>query len=109
MSKEKECKTLYGSVLEDASKAIKENATYGHPHVNHYRIGKLWNTYLSLAMESDPDRYLADGGIHMTSRDVVVMMILLKISRIIQSPHHHDSWVDIAGYAALGDTMGDDY
>ena len=103
MSKEKECKTLYGSILEDASKAIKENATYGHPHVNHYRIGKLWSTYLS-AIDT-----LGDGGIRITSRDVVIMMILLKISRIIESPHHHDSWVDIAGYAALGDTMGDDY
>ena len=105
MSKEKECKTLYGSVLEDASKAIKENATYGHPHVNHYRIGKLWSTYLSVSSIDT----LSDGGIRITSRDVVVMMILLKISRIIESPNHHDSWVDIAGYAALGDTMGDDY
>ena len=105
MSKEKECKTLYGSVLEDASKAIKENATYGHPHANHYRIGKLWSTYLSVSSIDT----LSDGGIRITSRDVVVMMILLKISRIIESPNHHDSWVDIAGYAALGDTMGDDY
>ena len=26
----------------------------------------------------------------------------LKVSRLIETPTHADSWVDIAGYAALG-------
>ena len=35
------------------------------------------------------------------SRDVAVMMILLKIARVASSKKS-DNWVDIAGYAACG-------
>jgi hypothetical protein len=30
------------------------------------------------------------------------MMVMLKIARIKAKPDHEDSWVDIAGYAAIG-------
>lgn len=29
-------------------------------------------------------------------------MIAMKLSRLVQTPGHRDSWLDIAGYAALG-------
>jgi hypothetical protein len=29
-------------------------------------------------------------------------MVAVKQARLIISPNHEDSWVDIAGYAALG-------
>ena len=28
-------------------------------------------------------------------------MMLVKIARLMEAPHHTDSWVDIAGYAAV--------
>ena len=29
------------------------------------------------------------------------MMMIVKISRLMETPAHEDSWVDIAGYAAI--------
>jgi len=33
------------------------------------------------------------------------MQILVKIARTIETPSHFDSWVDIAGYAAIAAEM----
>ncbi len=33
-------------------------------------------------------------------RDVAMLMILLKIARLAETPNHRDSIVDIIGYAA---------
>jgi len=30
------------------------------------------------------------------------MMVLLKMARLMQTPDHRDSYVDMAGYAATG-------
>ena len=35
-------------------------------------------------------------------QDVYLCMIAVKMSRLIHDSEHEDSWVDIAGYAALG-------
>lgn len=32
----------------------------------------------------------------------VLEMILVKVARLIQTPTHEDSWLDIAGYANCG-------
>ncbi len=34
--------------------------------------------------------------------DVAVLVLLLKVARLINSPEHMDNWTDIAGYAACG-------
>ena len=34
--------------------------------------------------------------------DVAIIMALVKIARLAASPGHEDSWIDLAGYAALG-------
>lgn len=41
-------------------------------------------------------------GHHLMPVDVVVFNILQKLERLSHSPNHRDSWLDIAGYAALG-------
>ena len=33
--------------------------------------------------------------------DVGIMMMLVKVARLMENPHHQDSWVDIAGYSAI--------
>ena len=73
-------------VLDKAREAIESHTNYGDPETNHYRIAKLWNAY---------------AGTTLGARDVMIMMILVKISRLIQTPDHKDSMIDIAGYAAL--------
>ena len=39
---------------------------------------------------------------NLQPHDISAMMILLKISRLANSPGETDHWVDIAGYAAIG-------
>ena len=46
-------------------------------------------------------------GQEVTVAQVVQAMISLKLSRLINSPEHTDTWVDIAGYAALGGEIYD--
>lgn len=75
--------------LDAAAKAVLTDRAreYGHPEDCFGLIAALWSRYT----ERD-----------ISSADVAVMMILLKIARIEGNPKHADSWVDIAGYAACG-------
>lgn len=60
--------------------------TYGDPSKNLRLIAQYWSTHT---------------GITITETDVCIMMQLLKIARLKNNPEHDDSWIDIAGYAAL--------
>ena len=56
----------------------------------------MWTTYI--------DRAIMQNGysVDLSSQDVAVMMIMLKIARIGTGADKEDNWVDIAGYAACG-------
>ena len=76
--------------LDAAAKAVlKDRAReYGDgPEDSFSTIAGMWSAYL---------------GRPVSSADVACMMALLKIARLKANPHHADSWVDIAGYAACG-------
>ena len=60
---------------------------YGDAYLNHKRIAELWSPIL------DKD---------ITVEQVYACMIAVKLSRLIETPNHDDSWIDICGYAALG-------
>ena len=60
---------------------------YGDACLNHKRIAELWSPIL------DKD---------ITVEQVYACMIAVKLSRLIETPDHEDSWIDICGYAALG-------
>ena len=60
---------------------------YGDARMNHKRIAELWSPIL------DKD---------ITVEQVYACMIAVKLSRLIETPDHEDSWIDICGYAALG-------
>lgn len=62
--------------------------TYGGPRSNHQRIAALWGAML---------------GVNITPEQVALMMIQVKVARLMETPDHEDSWVDIAGYAWTGD------
>ena len=70
-----------GCVLQDRA------SQYGGVEDNFGRIAELWTKYL---------------GVQLAPHDVAAMMVLLKIARLRANPHHDDSWVDLAGYAACG-------
>ena len=65
---------------------------YGDAYLNHARIAALWTTYV----RSKPD--------DLTPVDVAMMLVLMKVSRSIETPKD-DSFIDIAGYAALAGEM----
>lgn len=66
---------------------------YGNAADNFERIAVLWTAIL---------------GYEVTKAHVAQMMIALKLARLCATPDHADSWVDIAGYAALGGEVMDE-
>jgi|DEB0MinimDraft_10_1074344.scaffolds.fasta_scaffold07474_5 hypothetical protein len=74
-------------ILQEANKAVANRGTdYGKPSENFDRIAELWGSYIGISFQAE---------------DVGIMMMMVKISRIMETPSHVDSWVDIAGYAAI--------
>ena len=65
--------------------AVRGSA-YGSPLVNHQRIADLWSAYLRTEIKPE---------------QAAMMMALLKVSRLIQSPDHADSIHDLAGYVEV--------
>ena len=76
-------------VLDKAKTLISGDRAkdYGDAYLNHKRIAELWSPIL------DKD---------ITVEQVYACMIAVKLSRLIETPNHEDSWIDICGYAALG-------
>ena len=74
------------SILLKAEKAVNgpRARDYGHPRVNHTRIAKLWSAILG--RETSPE-------------EVALCMMAVKMARLMESPLHEDSAVDIAGYS----------
>lgn len=81
------------TILEEAIRITSgaRRGSYGHPENNFGRIADLWNAYLS----NKPG-----GPMPITPQDTALLMVLLKVARLLESPRHRDSVVDIAGYAA---------
>lgn len=67
------------------------NANYGNPEDNFQHIANLWNDFLAVRR---PEAAV------LTSADVAVMNMLIKVARLGNNPAHYDSTLDIAGYAA---------
>lgn len=74
-------------VLENAKNCVcgQREQDYGTPEDNFKRIGNLWSAYT---------------GIDISSKDVAIMMILMKTARAHGEHCTEDTLIDIAGYAA---------
>ena len=59
--------------------------SYGPIKLNHERIAALWSTLLQHPV---------------TPVQVAMCMVSVKLARLIETPDHEDSVIDIAGYAA---------
>ena len=59
---------------------------YGDAYNNHERIAKMWTVLLDK---------------ELTVPQVYQCMIAVKLSRLIETPEHEDSAIDICGYGAL--------
>ncbi len=87
--------TMCKSILQEAEEIIygDREQTYGHPGKNLTNIANLWGMYLA--------GKFGNGIGSIQAEDVANMMMLVKIARLINTPGHRDSLVDICGYAAL--------
>lgn len=81
-------------ILDCAKKIVvgDREEDYGSPEDSFNTIANLWNVYLWGQRKEG----------FITSRDVAVMMALLKIARIASGHGKADNWIDLAGYAACG-------
>lgn len=81
-------------VLETAGRLIgKDRAeVYGDAQESFEAIAAMWTAYLK--------NHATDVALH--AADVAAMMVLMKVSRLRCALDHGDTWVDIAGYGALG-------
>ena len=76
-------------ILDTAKNIITNDraTTHGGAEDSFSAIAAMWSAYL--------------GG-DITEHDVCAMMVLLKVARIKGNAKHLDSWIDIAGYSAIG-------
>lgn len=76
-------------VLAEAAEAVLKSRqdAYSAPENNFKNIAGLWSAYKS---------------VKFTRADVSAMLALVKIGRLMTTPDHQDSWIDLAGYAACG-------
>ena len=86
-------KTERGRLLMEAAKTTEgaRGADYGTPSVN---LGERTADLM--------DAYLKHRTGPIDGRDVCILQIMVKVARLVESPDHRDSWLDIAGYAASG-------
>lgn len=83
------------NILEEANEHVNEGRqkVYGHPADDFRRVSGA-----ALEMGIDPAKGPLDHALYM---------MLVKISRLRQTPGHHDSIVDIAGYARTYEMVWD--
>jgi hypothetical protein len=78
---------IRNDILAKAKDAVKERGeNYGKPSENFTITAALYEAHLAIPM---------------TPFDVGALHILNKLARLHSDPTHVDSWVDIAGYAAV--------
>ena len=81
--------------------------SYGPPDESFSRIAELWNAMgFRIVSNStgmvDTDAHPIFDERKINATDVAMALIQLKVARLVTSPDHEDSWVDVAGYAGLG-------
>ena len=74
-------------LLEEASRILAERGeSYGSPQPLFENVARRWS--LTLGTEG-------------TAAQVVLCLIELKLARLNSNSKHHDSMVDVAGYAGI--------
>lgn len=87
-STEQDKQMLRGDILKEASRLTHgdRNKNYGDPLTNHQRIAALWSVFLEA---------------EVTPEQAAIMLALVKVARLIESPDHLDSFIDGAAYFAI--------
>ena len=85
--------TIREQLLQDVSKIITgdRNREYGEPDQNIGRTYEMLRAYLG-----------SRSGLELEPEDVCAFAIILKLGRLSHDSSKRDTWMDIAGYAAVG-------
>ena len=88
LNKQSVTESIRATILREAEQCVcgHREQDYGSPEDNFARIAGLWSAYLHA---------------EISALDVAMLMALLKIARV-KGGQTHDSFVDLAGYAACG-------
>ena len=80
-------------ILRTANEFITKDrqSTHGQAEDNFANISRLWSAYLNHPI---------------TSQDVAILMVLLKVVRFKGNPSHIDNAIDMCGYSALAGEIG---
>jgi hypothetical protein len=92
------------SIFEEAQRIVygDREKVYGDPGKNIRAIAALWNVYIQEKYPlANYDFQRGASGINLNEQDVCAMMRLLKEARLMNTPSHRDSLVDICGYAGV--------
>lgn len=82
-------------LLEEVKGTLHERGRiYGSSRTNHERISELWTGYL---------------GDYISPMQVSMCMLLVKVSRLTETPNHQDSIKDLVGYAAIYNELLNSY
>lgn len=86
------------SILSEADAIAGQSRSrdYGHPLDNHQRIADVWTVQAANILKP---------GERFTPQMVALMMIGLKLARLVNSPSHRDSMIDVVGYAKCWDMI----
>lgn len=81
------------SILDEAQRltSVDRQAIYGHPADDFDKVAQM----IEPIMNSDIDRRLKHA----------LYMVQVKVARLLNTPDHHDSIVDLAGYANTYDMV----
>ena len=88
-------------ILKKAKDLISgdRNDTHGDAFQNHAEIAEFWNIFLDKKLQPMAS---------ITSEDVALMMVLMKISRNNQGKKNNlDNFIDMCGYAAIAGEIND--
>jgi hypothetical protein len=80
-------------ILDRASAAVEDReGVYGAPAKNYERVAAIMQVILADKLRPEAE---------ISAADAVLINVAIKLSRLIASPDHEDSQVDLAGYSAL--------
>ena len=85
-----------GEILAEADRLTHgdRNKNYGKPITNHARIAGLWSIFLEC---------------EITPAQAAICLGLVKIARLIETPEHLDSFVDLAAYASIAGEISTEF
>ena len=85
------------AVLDRAHEAVSDREkSYGSPKDNFGRLAAIANVILADKLNQP-----------LNAMDIGMLKAAMKLARLIETPGHIDSAVDLAGYAALLSELGE--